>query len=706
VAHSQNRWPSLDFDVGAINNVLSRFLPAGFYYKTFMWPRSWWMRYEHIIRSAAGLGHAATQADPDVYYKRHAHCDVLVVGAGAAGLMAALTAARAGKRVMLVEEGSQPGGQLLGEQQTVDGDPGHLWARDMVAELDAMPGVRVLQRSTAIGYYDDNLVAVCERVTDHLAEPQAFMPRQRIWWVRAGCVVLATGAMERPLVFPGNDLPGVMLASAAGTYAHRYAVRAGRRSVLFANNDRAYANLDAMTRAGVDVRAVVDPRPGGAGAAARRRATAAGAEIINGSVVSAARGRQGVDAVSVSAFEGGRVARNQRLLDCDLLCMSGGWNPTVHLFSQAQGRLRYDDDRAAFLPDESPQAVLCCGAVAGAGSLADCLADGARAGAQALMGFGVAAADLRVPTVADPETEAPMMVLWEVPKRDDVRAKSFVDFQNDVTSADVRLASRENYQSVEHLKRYTTLGMGTDQGRTSNVNGLAILAATLGREIPQVGTTTFRPPYSPVTLGALCGMEVGDDYAPLRRTPLHEWHLEAGGVMQNVGAWQRARYYPRAGESMADAVARETRHVREAVGLVDVSTFGKIDIRGPDAAEFLERVTINRFHNLRNGRCRYHVMLREDGFVMDDGTTTRVEDDAFYMTTTTAAAGPVMAHLEYYAQTVWPELDVHLTSISDQWGGLALAGPRAREALAACLRDVDVNHRRRAGAYLSHNLFG
>jgi sarcosine oxidase subunit alpha len=692
VARSQNRWPSLGFDLGAVNNLASRFLPAGFYYKTFMWPRSWWMRYEGVIRAAAGLGRAPRAADPDHYFKRFAHCDVLVVGAGAAGLMAALSAARAGARTILVDEQPRPGGQLRREDHAVDGLPGHAWAQGLWGELAAMPGVRVLGRACAFGYYDDDLVAVCERVADHLGEPAAYQPRQRVWWIRARQVVLATGAIERPLVFAGNDLPGVMLASAAAGHAREFAVRPGRRAVLFANNDAAYDCARALHGVGVQVRAIVDSRPEGAAAPARALAVDAGAEIVNGAVVAAARGGGRVRAASVHALRDGGLDAAGRLIDCDLLCVSGGFNPTVHLFSQSLGTLRWDEAAACFVPRSSFRAERSCGAARGVFGLAECLADGARAGAEAARSAGFEAA---VPTcpVTDPTPDAaPIMPLWEVPRPRGHRGKCFVDLQNDVTSDDVRLAARESYRSVEHLKRYTTLGMGTDQGRTSNVNGLAIMAATLGRDIGEMGTTTFRPPYAPVTLGALAGAEVGMDVEPVRRTPLHDWHVAAGAVMQNVGLWQRARYYPRRGEAMRDAVEREALHVREAAGIVDVSTFGKIDVRGCDAAEFLERVAINRFRNLGTGRCRYHVMLREDGFVMDDGTTTRIAEHAFYLTTTTAAAGTVMSHLEFCAQALWPDLDVHLTSVSDQWGGLALAGPRAREVLAQAVEGADVGH--------------
>jgi sarcosine oxidase subunit alpha len=556
-----------------------------------------------------------------------------------------------------------------------------------------MPNVRLLSRASAFGYYDDNLVAVCERVADHVVQPEPHQPRQRIWWVRARRVILATGALERPLVFPGNDLPGVMLAGAAAGYAHCHGVRAGSNAVLFANNDHAYANVAALQAAGVSVQAIVDPRAAEAvGEFARSVADAMDGQWLTSSVVSTAHGSNEIEAVSISQTDGARSGHTMRRISCDLLCMSGGWNPTVHLYSQAQGRLRYEPQCAAFVPDTIRHPVHCCGAVAGSAELSDSVAQGQRAGAEAASALGLSVVAQAIPSLAADRPRGDLQPLWEVPQSAGGSAKSFVDFQNDVTADDVHLAARENYRSVEHLKRYTTMGMGTDQGRTSNVNALAIMAQTLDCPLEQVGTTTFRPPYSPVTLSAMAGMEAGDDYMPLRRTPLHEWHERSGATMQNVGLWQRARYYIRSGETADDATRREVVHVRKHAGLIDVSTFGKIDIRGRDAALFLERVTVNRFQNLKVGRSRYHIMLREDGFVMDDGTTTRVAENAFYMTTTTAAAASVLSHLEFLAQTTWPELHVQLTDVTEQWAGFALAGPRARDVLAAaCDRDVEAD---------------
>ena len=691
-AQSQNRWPSLGLDAGALINAASKLFPAGFYYKTFMWPGSWWMHYERFIRRAAGLGRAPLDPDPDHYDRRYAFCDVLVVGAGPAGLMAALTAARSGARVMLVDDALAPGGSLAASTATIeDADP-IAFATRVREELASNAKVRVLDRTTAFGYYDDNMVVAVERRADGAPAPHC--ARQRVWWIRAGEVVIATGAIERPLPFENNDLPGVMLASAARTYAFQHGVRLGERAVLFTNNDSAYEALEPMLDAGTNVVAVVDARDGGPGDDALAVVRRLGLELVSGSVVMRAIGRTGVGGVEVRSLsaDGEAVGDDSRRIPCDLVCVSGGWSPTVHLFSQSQGRLRFDAARAAFVPGESAQRERSAGAARGLLGLSECLADGAAAGADAARAAGFDAGSEPVcPEVREWAEGVPVRPLWAVPLPSWRHGKRFVDFQNDVTVADIELAAREGYRSVEHLKRYTTLGMGTDQGRTSNVNGLAVLAATLGTEIPAVGTTTFRPPYSPVALGAIAGREVGIHQAPVRRTPMHDWHVEHGATFVTVGPWLRAQYYLRPGESMMDAINREARHVRRAVGMVDVSTLGKIEVRGRDAGEFLHRVYINRIRNLRVGRCRYAFMLREDGFVLDDGTCSRIRDDMYYLTTGTGHAATVMAHLERYAQTVWPDLDVHLTSVTDQWAGAAVAGPRSRDLLAAACDGAGVS---------------
>jgi len=694
VAESQNRWPSLAFDVGAFSNVASKLLPAGFYYKTFMWPGSWWMFYEHFIRKAAGLGRAPVEPDPDHYDRRYAFCDVLVAGAGPAGLMAALTATRSGARVILVDDAPALGGSLPASVATIEGaDPLEFVSR-IGEELASSPNVRVLSRTTAFGYYDDNMVIAVERRADHAPAPPAHCARHRLWWIRAREVVLATGAIERPLAFEDNDLPGVMLASAARTYALQHGVRTGDRGVVFTNNDSAYEAIEPVVDTGTNIVAVVDARVDGPGEDARAVAQRLGIELISGSVVMRAIGRAGVAGVEVRALslDGAVVGDASRRMPCDLVFVSGGWSPTVHLFSQSQGRLRFDAERAAFVPGESVQRERSAGAARGLLRLSECLADGIAAGADAVRAAGFEEGpEPSCPAVEEWDDGVPVRPLWAVPLPSWRHGKRFVDFQNDVTVADIELAAREGYTSVEHVKRYTTLGMGTDQGRTSNVNGLAVLAATLGAEIPAVGTTTFRPPYSPVALGAIAGREVGADQSPIRRTPMHDWHAAHGATFVAVGPWMRAQYYLRGGESMMDAINREALHVREAVGMVDVSTLGKIEVRGRDAGEFLHRVYINRIRNLRVGRCRYAFMLREDGFVLDDGTCTRIRDDEYYVTTGTGHAAVVMTHLERYAQVVWPDLDVHLTSVTDQWAGAAVAGPRSRDLLAAACDGADVS---------------
>ena len=692
-AHSQNHWPSLEFDLYAANDVASRLLPAGFYYKTFMWPGSWWRFYEHFIRKAAGLGRAPVEPDPDHYDRRYVFCDVLVVGAGPAGLMAATTAARSGARVIVTDDAPALGGSLLACASLVDGGEAIEFVSRICEELASSPNVRVLTRTNAFGYYDDNMVAAVERRTDHVPAPAAHHPRQRVWWIRAKEVVLATGAIERPLAFEANDRSGVILASAARTYALQYGVRLGRRAVVFTNNDSAYEAIEPLRDAGTEVVAVVDARDGGPGGDAAGLAQRLGIELIPGSVVTRTFGNM-VEAVEVRTLskDGVSVGSDHRRLECDVVCVSGGWSPTVHLFSQSQGRLRFDAERVAFIPGESAQRERSAGAARGIGRLSECLADGIAAGADAARAAGFdAGTEPACPAVEEWSDTAPARALWAVPLPAGRRGKRFVDYQNDVTVADIELAAREGYRSVEHLKRYTTLGMGTDQGRTSNVIGLAVLAATLGTEIPAVGTTTFRPPYSPIPLGAIAGREVGADQTPVRRTPMHDWHAAHGATFVTVGPWMRAQYYLRPGESMMDAINREAFHVRRSVGIVDVSTLGKIEVRGRDAGEFLHRVYINRIRNLRVGRCRYAFMLREDGYVLDDGTVNRIRDDEYYLTTGTGHAGPVMAHLERYAQTVWPELDVHLTSVTDQWAGAAVAGPRSGDLLAAACDGADVS---------------
>ena len=679
-ARSVNCWPGPGFDLAAVNDLVHRLIPAGFYYKTFMWPRGGWHFYERLIRRMAGLGRAPEDPDPDRYERMNAHCDVLVVGAGPAGLAAAQAAGRGGARVILADERSQPGGTLpdtMGEAHV----PAAGWADEAMAGLDALENIRVLTRTTITGYFDHNFLIGLEQVTDRLgpAAP-AHLPRQRLWRIRAGRVVLATGAMERPLVFANNDRPGVMLASAARAYVNRFAVRPGRRAVVVTDNDSAYGAALDLHRRGVAISVIVDLRPDAEEVPEARDAREAGLDILKGHAVIDTGGRRRVRAAHVAKLNGdGVLAGPVRRLDCDLIAMSGGWSPAVHLFSQSGGRLRYDEDFGGFLPDRSPQNVRCAGAVNGVLDTASCIGEGRDAGA------GASAARMPAPErTASPPT-------WLVPAANrSGEARRFVDFQNDVTASDISLAAREGYESVEHLKRYTTLGMGTDQGKTGNVAGLAILAQSLGVSISAVGTTTFRPPYSPLAFGAIAGRDVGDLADPVRRTPIHNWHEDAGAAFEDVGQWKRPFYYPLPGETRDDAVARECLAVRDTAGIMDAGTLGKILVCGPDAVEFLNRVYTNAWDRLEVGRCRYGLMLGEDGMVLDDGVTARLSQDRFLMTTTTGNAGRVFAWLEEWLQTEWPDLRVYLTSVTEQFATVALAGPEARRILAPLTDGIDL----------------
>lgn len=671
-ADSQNRWPSLRFDLMGVNQLVAPVFAAGFYYKTFMWPASFWEKlYEPMIRRAAGLGRAADGHDPDHYDKATVHCDVLVIGSGPTGLMAALAGVRSGARVVLCEEDFLLGGRLLSERRTIDGRPALDWVRDVEAELRAAPDCRILRRTGVFGVFDGTYGAV-ERVSDHLATPSRFQPRQRVWRIVSRRHVLAAGSIERPLVFGDNDRPGVMMAGAARTYVNRFGVAPGRRAVVFCNNDDAARTVADLHEGGVKVVALVDARPE-VSREIRLVAEAARARVLTESAVTRVRGRLAVRAVEVTDAGGSRYD-----FDCDLLAMSGGWSPTVHLTSHHGGKPVWDEARTAFLPSPNlPEGMAVAGAARGDLSLAACLASGAREGSRAASDAGFQTGPLAVPDV-DAESTA-MRPLWRV-KGD--RGKAFVDYQNDVGVSDVALAKREGFRAVEHLKRYTTLGMATDQGKTSNVNGLALMAELSGQEISKTGTTTFRPPYTPVAIGALAGHHRGKQFKPTRLTPSHDWAKEQGAVFVGAGLWLRAQYFPRPGEVDWLATAtREARTVREAVGICDVTTLGKIDVQGPDAATFLERVYVNGWKTLAVGRVRYGLMLREDGIVMDDGTTARLGDTHYVMTTTTANAAKVSQHLEFCLQWLWPELDVQTTSVTEQWAQVAVAGPRSRSVL-------------------------
>ncbi len=679
-AASQNRWPSLAFDLMAAGSVFSPILASGFYYKTFMWPASFWEKvYEPLIRRAAGLGRAPEGIDPDHYEKAHAFCDVLVIGSGAAGLMAALSAARSGARVILCEEDFRLGGRLLCEGSLIGGEAAPEFAGRIEAELRSFPDVRVMTRTTLFGTYDHGTYGALERVNDHVALPPAFEPRQRAWRIVAKRCVLTAGAIERPLVFGNNDRPGVMLAGAVRSYLNRFAARPGRRAVVFANNDDAASVVVDLHAAGVEIAALVDPRPETKPSSVAL-AEKTGARLVAGGVVTGAIGGHAVRAVEVREANG----RSSRVA-CDLVAMSGGFSPNLHLATHLGGRPVWDETIAGFVPGDTPRGMAAAGAARGTYDLADCLATGAKAGAEAADAVGFQTRPAAVPQV-DAQSAA-VTPLWRVRGH---KGKAFIDFQNDVTDKDIELAEREGFRSVEHLKRYTTLGMATDQGKTANVNGLAVMAEITERSIPQTGVTTFRPPFTPVAIGALAGHARGKEHRPTRFTPSHEWAQAQGAVFVETGLWLRAQYFPQEGDrSWFDACNREVIAVRSRVGVCDVSTLGKIDVQGADAAEFLERVYCNSWKSLPVGKVRYGVMLREDGFVFDDGTTARLGPDHYLMTTTTANAAAVMQHLDFCHQVLWPDLDVGLVSVTEQWAQYAIAGPKSRELVEAI---VDRGH--------------
>ena len=660
-AHSQNRWPSLGFDILSLNDLAAPFFSAGFYYKTFMWPKAFWEKlYEPAIRRAAGLGSISKQHNEDRYERAFAYCDLLVIGAGPTGLIAALTAARAGADVILADEDSLMGGRLNGETHEIDGKPGHAWAADVVAELASMDNVRLMPRTAVTGAYDQGTYSALERVNHHGARARSgHLPLECYWRIVAKRAVLAAGALERPIAFQNNDRPGVMTASAVRTYLNRYGVAPGKAVTIFADNDDAHRTARDLHDAGVHIAALID---------SRHDAQVSGDfPIITGAQVCNASGRKGLESITI------RTVSGEDKIQTDCLAMSGGWNPTVHLTCHMNGRPKWSNAIQSFVPvPDMVPGLIAAGACNGEFSTHACLRAGAEAAVEAL--------DLDTAPELPHAEDAPYNIspLWAVTGK----GRAWLDFQNDVTVKDIKLAAAENFASVEHMKRYTTQGMAPDQGKNSNVGALAVLADATGRGIPETGTTTFRPPFVPVSIAAFASGAQGKGFAPERFTTSHKATTERGAPMIEAGLWYRPSYFPAPGEkTWREACDREVNMVRDKVGVCDVSTLGKIDIQGPDAGAFLDFVYTNMFSTLKVGRTRYGLMLREDGQVMDDGTTARLGENHYVMTTTTAAAGEVMRHLEFVHQALRPELDVKFISVTEQWAQFAVAGPLARDLL-------------------------
>ncbi len=691
-AFSQNCWPSPKIDLMAINQLPGKAFAAGFYYKTFMGLPSmgtrFWSFCEHFIRRAAGLGMPAVAADPDSYGRMNSYCDVLVVGAGASGIAAAKRAASAGAKVILCDERVQGGGSLESAPEYLDGSAAREWATDQLLGLAAMDNVELLPRTTVQSMFDGDTYLAVERIADHKVRPAPYEPRQRAWTIRAKSAVIATGAIERPIVFGGNDKPGVMLADTARRYAVEFGIAPGKAVAVFTNNDTGWLAARDMARAGVIIVAIIDTRDD-VPDEVRRAGVETRAAIHTSSAVVRSKGFQTLSGVEIADYSeaSGAADGSHRAIACDCLAVSGGWSPAFHLTSQQGGKPEWDAELQAFLPGEPASNWHGAGAMIGKFGLRQAFRSGEEAAVKALADCGLGEGESDVPDIDGEAIDYAPAPVFEIKSKH----KSFVDLQHDVTADDVRLAHREGFVSVEHLKRYTTLGMATDQGKTSNVAGLAIMAETRGLPIPEVGTTRFRPPYTPIALGTIAGEKYGH-LAAERITPMHDWHVKRGAHMYANGAWLRPETYNGPGETVEQAYIREARAVREGVGIVDVSTLGKIDVQGPDAAEFLNRIYTNGFAKLPAGKARYGLMLREDGFLFDDGTTWRLDENRYLMTTTTAGAGHVMEHLEYHRDVVWPELKVALTSVTDEWAGVAIAGPKSRDVLRACVQDCDVSN--------------
>ena len=705
-AKSINCWPSVNFDIGAINNFLNKFLPAGFYYKTFMWPKSFWYKiYEPFIRKAAGFGVVSTKHDNERYEHKYEYCDLLITGSGPSGLASAYAAAKNGARVILAEDKSRFGGSLLTSEVSIGNQNGKDWADNIIGELKEMPNVTVKNRSQVFGYYDHNMLVMSERLSDHLPKSKKYTPKQRLWYIRAKEVIISTGSIERPIVFGNNDTPGVVLASAAKEYLKVYGVLVGKKPLIFTNNDSAYETAIEFKKNNINP-IILDTRKNPESEIISE-AKNMGIEMKFSYVVVAAKGYKKVNSAEIANIsEDKKDLGKIENITCDCICVSGFWTPTIHLASQSGNKTKFNEEIDAFVPGKSKQNETTVGSANGIFSLEKTITTAFEKGHEISKKITSKNNKISVPQVSEKKfTQHDKF--WCVPLPKEKNYKRFLDFQNDVTVSDVELAIREGYRSIEHVKRYTTLGMATDQGKTSNLNGLQLVSSIENKIVPSVGHTTFRPPYTPVSIGAIVGREIGKHSKPTRKSPMHSWHEKHNAVFVDAGIWLRPRYYKKGNEGLFEASKREAENVRKNVGVCDVTTLGKIDVKGPDTAEFLNRVYTNSWLKLPVGKARYGVMLREDGIVMDDGTTTRISEHHYHMTTTTAQAANVLSHLEYYLQIVWPELKVNVVSTTEQWAGAAIAGPKSRNLLQKLFPDTNVsNEGLPFMGYLESNLFG
>jgi sarcosine oxidase subunit alpha len=705
-AKSVNCWPNVNFDIGAINNFLNKFFPAGFYYKTFMWPRSFWYKfYEPFIRKAAGFGVVSASHDKERYEHKYEYCDLLVTGSGPSGLASAYAAAQNGARIILAEDKPRFGGSLLTSEVSIGNQSGQEWTENIISELKSMPNVTVKNRSQVFGYYDHNMLVMSERISDHLPKTNKYTPKQRLWYIRAKEVLISSGSIERPLVFGNNDTPGVMLSSAAKEYLKIYGVLVGKKPLVFTNNDSGYETAIEFKKNGIDP-VVLDSRKDPSSEIVDE-AKSLNIDIKFSHVVVAAKGYKKVKSADIAKISDDKKHLSQiENINCDCICVSGFWTPTIHLASQSGNKTKFNEDIDAFIPGQPKQNETVLGSAKGIFTLEETLKTSFEKGSELSKKITNKENSISLPSVVE-KKYSNHDKFWCVPLPEGKNYKRFLDFQNDVAVSDVELALREGYRSIEHVKRYTTLGMATDQGKTSNLNGLQLVSDVENKVVPQVGHTTFRPPYTPVSIGAIVGREIGKHSKPTRKSPMHYWHEKNNAVFVDAGVWLRPRYYKQGNENLFEGSKREAKNVRQNVGVCDVTTLGKIDIKGPDAAELLNRVYTNAWLKLPVGKARYGAMLREDGIVMDDGTTTRISENHYHMTTTTAQAANVLSHLEYYLQLVWPELNVNVVSTTEQWAGAAIAGPKSRDVLQKLFPDLNVsNEGLPFMGYIEGNLFG